>query len=146
MRRARHRGANRSGIATVLLALAVVGCSGSPRDQAKKELDSLHSSAVSAQMVGERWMQGAVPDPYASKALQSFGKKVRKERKKVSSEKLPAAVEGFLAARFDSTAVATDSLLALVDRGERSAATRVVARLATQARAADSVKGRIGAR
>jgi hypothetical protein len=146
MRRARHRGVGRSGVVATLAALAAVGCSGSPRDQAKKALESLHSWAVSAQMVGDRWMHGAVPDPYARKALEAFGKKVRKERNKATSGKLPADIEGYLAAQYDSTAAATDSLLSLVGRGERRAAAILVARLSAEGRAADSVKGRLGAR
>lgn len=129
-----------------LAALVVAGCSKSPSDQAKKGLESLHSWAVSARMVGERWVEGAVPGPYASKTLQSFSEKVRKERKKTASGKLPSNVEGFLVAGFDSTASATDSLLAVVDRGDKRAAADLIGRFSMQARAADSLKASLGAK
>ncbi|HET7550163.1 MAG TPA: hypothetical protein VFK04_02670 [Gemmatimonadaceae bacterium] len=128
-----------------LAALAVVGCSGSPRDEAKKALESLHSWAVSTQMVGERWMEGAVPDPYASKALQAFGKKVRKERDKIASGKLPADMKRYLVAAYDSTARTADSLMSDVDKGDRSAAD-ILKQLSARARAADSLEGRLGAK
>lgn len=143
---ARHRVDGRGGGVAALAALAVivVGCSGSQRERVKEELESLHSWAVSSRMVGERWLHGAVPDPYASETLSSFAKKVEKEREKAASGKLPAQMKKFLVAEFDSTALATDSLLALVDRRERRAAAGVLARLSRQARAADSVKERVG--
>jgi len=145
MRCARHRGVGWSGVVIALVALAVSGCSRSPRDQAKKALESLHSWAVSTHMVGERWMEGDVPDAYASKALQSFGKKVRKERGKIASGKLPNDMKQFLAAGFDSTARSADSLLSIIDKREKSATADILKQLAAQARAADSVKERLGA-
>jgi hypothetical protein len=96
-------------------------------------------------MVGERWMEGAVPTPYASKTLQTFGKKVWKERKKTASGKLPPDVKAFLVAGFDSTARATDSLLSAVDRDDKHAVAHIARRLSMQARAADSARERIGA-
>ena len=146
MRRATDRGVGWSGIAATLAALAVIGCARSPREQAKKGFESLHSWAVSTRMVAERWVQGSVPDPYAVKALQSFGKQVRKERKKAASGKLPADVRRILVAQYDSTAVATDSLLMLAGRGQKRAAASIVVRLSDQARVADSLKGWLGAR
>lgn len=127
-----------------LAALVVAGCSRSPRDQAKEGLESLRSWAVSAQMVGERWAEGAIPGQYARKALQSFGKKVRKEREQTASGKLPSNVKGFLVAGFDSTASATDSLLTVVKSGDKRAAADVVRRFAMQARSADSVRASLG--
>jgi hypothetical protein len=146
MRAARHRGVGRSGAPLALVALFAVACSRSPREQAKKGLESLRSWAVSAQMVGERWAAGAVSAPYASKTLQTFGTKVRNERGKVASGNLPSDVKEFLVAGFDSTAHATDSLLSLVDRGDKRAAADVVGRLALQARAADVARERFGAK
>lgn len=145
MRRARHRGVAWSGVAATLSALVVAGCSGSPRDREKKALESLHSWAVSTRMVGERWMEGAVPAPYAIKALQAFGKKVEKEREKIASGKLPTDTKQFLVAAFDSTASAADSLLSNVDRGEKRAAD-ILEQLSARARAADSLEERLGAK
>jgi len=145
MRRGRHRVVGRSGAVAALAAFALAGCSRSPRDQAKKALESLHSWAVSTQMVGERWMEGAVPDSYASKALQSFGKKVEKERGKIASGELPADTKRFLIAGFDSTTRAVDSLLSNVDKGEKIAAADILKRLSAQARAADSLEEQLGA-
>lgn len=129
-----------------LAALVAAGCSHSPREQAKEGLESLRSWAVSAQMVGERWEAGAVSDPYASKTLQTFGKKVRKERRKAASGRLPSDVKEILVAGFDSTAHATDALLSLVDRDDKQAVIEVVRRLALQARAADVARERLGAK
>jgi hypothetical protein len=95
-------------------------------------------------MLGERWMQGAVPASYASKTLGTFGKKIRAERERISSGKLPPGVREFLAAHFDSTAGATDSLLAVVDRGDKRGAADFVSLLSAQARAADSVGESLG--
>ncbi|HET7621410.1 MAG TPA: hypothetical protein VFK39_05855 [Gemmatimonadaceae bacterium] len=145
MRPARHRAVGRSGIACALAALVVAACSHSPREQAKKRLASLHSWAVSTQLVGERWMEGAVPTPYASKTLQTFGRKVWNERRQTESGELPPDVKAFLVAGFDSTARATDSLLSVVDRNDKHAAADIVRRLSVQARAADSARERIGA-
>ena len=145
MRRGRHRVVDRSGVVAALAALALVGCSRSPRDQAKKALESLHSWAVSTQMVGERWVEGAVPDSYASKALQSFGKKMEKERGKIASGELPADTKRLLIAGFDSTARATDSLLSIVDKREKSAAVDILKQLSARARAADAFEARLGA-
>lgn len=145
MRRGRHRVVGRSGVVAALAALTLAGCSHSPRDQAKEALESLHSWAVSAQMVGERWMEGAVPASYASKALRSFGKKVEKERGKIASRELPADTKRFLSAGFDSTTRAVGSLLSNIDKDEKNAAADVLKQLEAQARAADSLQERLGA-
>ncbi len=144
MRPARHRGVGGSGVALTLVALLVAGCSPSPREQARKGLESLHSWAVSARMVGERWIQGAIPDPYASTTLQTFGRKVRKERRKTSSGNLPSDVKEFLVAGLDSTAGAADSLLAAVNRNDKRAVPGIVRELSLRARAADSLAEQLG--
>jgi hypothetical protein len=137
------RGAGSAAIATVLAVTSIAGCSHSPREEARKGLESLHSWAVSTQMVGERWRQSAVPRPYAGRALSSFRKKMLKQRGKIASETLPSELKRYLLSGFDSTVVATDSLRAMVQRGERGDAARIVSSLSARASAADSAKARI---
>ncbi|HEU4586806.1 MAG TPA: hypothetical protein VFR95_13715 [Gemmatimonadaceae bacterium] len=133
-----------AGIATVLAVAGLVGCSRSPREEARRALESLHSWTASTRMVGERWLQRAVPDRYVGEALKFFGKRMREERSRIASGTLPADVRTYLLSGFDSTALATDSLLMAVERGERGAAARIVSGLAARARSADSVMAHIG--
>jgi hypothetical protein len=127
----------------MLAVAALAGCSRSPLDQARKGLDSIHSWAASTQMVGERWLQGAVPSAYVRRTLQSFGRKVVKERGKVASGSLPTEMKRYLLSGFDSTSLAIDSLRVMVDRGERGEAARLVSSLSSRAHATDSMKARI---
>ena len=133
-------------MAAVLAALVAAGCSRSPREQARMELLSVRSWAASAQMVGERWMERAVPDRYAKRALASFVKKIESERSKASAADLPARAKAHIVAAFDSTARATDSLLRVVERGDRAAAAHITARLAARARDAHSMSERLRAK
>ncbi|HEU4584782.1 MAG TPA: hypothetical protein VFR95_03485 [Gemmatimonadaceae bacterium] len=142
MRRSAHRRVGSAGIATALVA-SIVGCSHSPGEKAKKGLESLHSWAVSTQMVGERWLQRAVPDPYVGKTLDSFGRKMRKQRTKIASGTLPADVKRYLISGFDSTALAAESLRVRVESGERGDVARIVSGLSARAQSADSVKARL---
>jgi hypothetical protein len=133
-----------AGVATALAVAAIAGCSRSPGEKSKKGLESLHSWAVSTQMVGERWLQRAVPDPYVGTALKSFGEKIRKQRRKIASGTLPADVKRYLISGFDSAALATDSLREMVQGGDSADAVRILSGLSARARSADSVKARIG--
>jgi hypothetical protein len=127
----------------MLAVAALAGCSRSPLGQARKGLDSLHSWTASTQMVGERWLQGAVPDAYVGRTLNSFRAKVLEQRGKLASGTLPTDMKRYLLSGFDSTSVAIDSLRVVVERGERGEAARIVSGLSARAHAADSVKARI---
>ncbi len=143
MRRSAHGGVGGAGIATVLAMAALTGCSNSPLDEVRKGLDSLHSWAVSTQMVGERWLQRAVPDAYVGRTLKSFGRKVLEQRGKLASGTLPTETKHYLLSGFDSTSMAIDSLRVMVERGDRGGAARIVSGLSARAHAADSLKARI---
>ncbi|HEU6451204.1 MAG TPA: hypothetical protein VFT57_07270 [Gemmatimonadaceae bacterium] len=143
MRRSAHRGVGGAGIVTALALATIAGCSRPPGEQARKGLESLHSWAVSTQIVGERWLQRAVPDPYIGKTLDSFGRKMRKQRTKIASGTLPADVKRYLISGFDSTALAAESLRVRVESGERGDVARIVSGLSARAQSADSVKARL---
>jgi hypothetical protein len=132
--------------AMAIAAIALAACSKPPRQQAKQGLESLHSWAQSADMVGAEWLRGAVPGAYAGKALQSFAKKARKEQRKISSGALPAATRKYLSDGFGAVALSTDSLRSAIHRKDRDATAPLLAQLSARARAADSAKAQLGTR
>jgi hypothetical protein len=129
-------------VVVALATLSVAGCSKSPTEQARQELASLHSWAASARMVGDEWIRQAVPDAYATLALRSFGKRLRKERQRVSSQALPEGVSGFLGTRLAAVEGLTDSLRAAIRRDDRGRAAGVLTLLSAQVGAADSMRSR----
>lgn len=145
MRRATSGGAEWRGAVKALAVLALLGCSRAPSEVASKKLQSLHSWAASARMVGERRMQGAIPETFATKALQSFGAKLENARKQTAASDLPSGIKRDLMLRYDSVASATDSLLSALEHGGRREANGALTRLSAQASAADSARERLGA-
>ena len=146
MQPASLRAVRRRRITMAIAAIALAACSGPPDKQAKQGLESLHSWAQSANMVGEEWLRGAVPDAYARTALQSFAKKAKKEQKQALSGKLPAATRQFLVEGFGAVILAADSLRSAVDRRDRHGTVTIMGALAARARAVDSVKRQLEAR
>ena len=74
-------------LVTVFLTLA--GCDRlSPSEKTAKALKSIQSWTATAQMVGEAWQQGNLPDPYARQTLAKSQKEIAQEIKAIPDSAL----------------------------------------------------------
>jgi hypothetical protein len=72
-----------------LLALILIGCSNqSKSDKLVKELEAISSWTATAQMVGETWTQGTVPQTYAKQTLAKTRQELAKEAQMLSQPEL----------------------------------------------------------
>lgn len=68
----------------------LAACGGSPpAAQAKKEAQSLISSAATIRMTAQAWLSGAVPDAFTDNTLQKVEQSLQQEPKKIISQPLP---------------------------------------------------------
>ena len=80
------------------LLLILTACSRSPHDKLLEALETIQSWTATAQMVGEAWQQGNVPDQYARQTLIKSQQEISKAMKGLSAppasfQKLQQAIQ-----------------------------------------------------
>ena len=74
-------------LVSLLVLLAACGRS-SPNEKLVKALKSIKSWTATAQMVGETWQQGSIPDIYAQQTLEKSQEEIAKETKGLTNPSL----------------------------------------------------------
>ena len=76
-----------------LLFLVFNGCTRTPSDQLKTELQTITSWTATARMVGEEWLKGAVPNAYAAHTLQTAGESLSEAIRTLEEQSPEGAAE-----------------------------------------------------
>jgi hypothetical protein len=76
-----------------LLLLAFTCCTRTPSDQLKSELQTITSWTATARMVGEAWLNRAVPNAYALHTLQTAKESLAESIKTLSEQKPEGVAE-----------------------------------------------------
>jgi hypothetical protein len=76
-----------------LLLLAFNGCTQSPADQLKAELQTVTSWTATARMVGEAWLKGYLPRAYAARTLRTAQETISEEAKTIQGQSSEGVAE-----------------------------------------------------
>jgi hypothetical protein len=87
----------------LVLVLALAGCTRSPEDQLKAELQTVTSWAATARMVGEAWLKGAVPRAYTAQTLLAAEETLQEEAQTIQKVKAEGAAIGLQTSLLDRT-------------------------------------------
>jgi predicted trehalose synthase len=74
-----------------VLVLALAGCTQSPEDQLKTELQTVTSWAATARMASEQLLKGAVPRPYVAQTLLAAEETIWEEAQTIQGVKADGA-------------------------------------------------------
>lgn len=86
-----------------MLVLALAGCTQSPEDQLKTELQTVTSWAATARMASEQLLKGAVPRAYASQTLLAAEETLSEEAQTIQGVKAEGAAAGLQTSLLDRT-------------------------------------------
>jgi hypothetical protein len=81
-----------------VLVLALAGCTQSPEDQLKAELQTVASWAATARMASEQLLKGAVPRAYAAQTLRAAAETLQEEAQTIQGVKADGAAAAGLQA------------------------------------------------
>lgn len=109
------------------LIVAVVACSGKSAAERIAEHERVRVSwEQTARLVGEEWIERAIPDAYAVRTLQRASDELRTESDKLQKESVPEQSRARVRDALGATRALADTLERAVRDNDRRAAARIV--------------------
>ncbi len=139
---------HRYAASLALLLVLMTGCGQqSPQETLRTELQAVKSNAAIAEMVARNLARGAVPQPYASNAIEAAEGNLESSIQTLSE--LPqlkgnGAQSDSLLPHLQSVQRDTESLLDVVKKGELSSLTALADQLAKEEQAIDEIAKGLG--
>ena len=130
----------------MLLLLALAGCTQSPEDQLKAELQTVTSWAATARMASEQLLKGAVPRPYVAQTLQAAAETLQEEAQTIQGVKADATaaaagLQTSLLARTQSLVQAVGQMRAAVEGKDDQKLAQLLEHLKGEEQAVKSLAG-----
>lgn len=129
----------------LLILTLLASCSGKTSvEDMDKETQSAYSWAATANMVGDAWIRGAVPNKYAEQTLKRATEELRKEKEKIDKIKLSKDVskrdKSGLLSEVLQLANKTEEISRAVRQKNRSAVRQKLGELAAEKRSINKLK------
>lgn len=119
----------------LLLLSTLTACSTKPSaDKLTKELQTVESWAVTAHMVGDSWLRGAVPTFYAKQTLQTAQEELQKETTTLTKV-APVQDRTKVINQLQRIENAIGQMVTAVEQKDRSAMAQKIQQLSTQEQA-----------
>jgi hypothetical protein len=80
-------------LCSLLLLLALNGCTRAPADKLKAEIQTVNSWTATARMASEAWLKGTVPHAYATHTLRTAQEMMEDEAQTIQEESQAGAAE-----------------------------------------------------
>lgn len=134
-----------SVINCLLILTLLASCSGkTSTEDMDKETQSVYSWAATANMVGDAWIRGAVPNKYAEQTLKIATEELRKEKDKIDKIKLSEDVserdKSMLLAEVMQLGNKTAEMSRAVAQKNRSAVRQQLGELAAEKRSLNKLR------
>jgi hypothetical protein len=128
-----------------VLGLALAGCTHSPEDQLKTELQTVTSWAATARMASEQLLKGAVPRAYTAQTLLAAEETLSEEAQTIQEVKADGAaaagLQTMLLDRTQSLGRAVGQARAAVEGKDDQALARLLEQLKGEEQAVKSLAG-----
>jgi hypothetical protein len=119
-----------SGFLFLLISLTACA-SQSSNEEIKKELTTVKSWTATVHMVGDAWMRGAVPTPYAKDTLKKAQQEFKKEADTLS-KKQPMQQQKMLLGNIHNIESTVEQMSTAVEQKDRTALAKLVAEIAQE--------------
>ncbi|WP_298907384.1 hypothetical protein [uncultured Nostoc sp.] len=134
-----------SVINCLLIVTLLASCSGkTSAEDMDKETESVSSWVATANMVGDAWIRGAVPNKYAEQTLKRATEELRKEKEKIDEIKLSKDVnkhdKSVLIAEVFQLANKTQEMSKAVAQKNRSVVRQKLGELAAEKRSLNKLR------
>ncbi|MEH2252703.1 hypothetical protein [Nostoc sp.] len=134
-----------SVINCLLIVILLASCSGkTSAEDMEKETQSVSSWVATANMVGDAWIRGAVPNKYAEQTLKKAQEELRKEKEKIDEIKLSKDVrehdKSILLTEVLQLANNTEEMSRAVAQKNRSAVRQKLGELAAEKRSLNKLR------
>ncbi|MEH2011883.1 hypothetical protein [Nostoc sp.] len=134
-----------SVINCLLILTLLVSCTGkTSAEDIDKETQSVSSWVATANMVGDAWIRGAVPNKYAEQTLKKATEELRKEKEKIDEIKLSKDVskhhKSVLIAEVFQLANKTQEMSKAVAQKNRSVVRQKLGELAAEKRSLNKLR------
>ena len=131
---------------SLVLVLALAGCTHSPEDQLKAELQTITSWAATARMASEQLLKGAVPRPYVVQTLQAAAETLQEEAQtsqgvKADATAAAAGLQASLLDRTQSLGQSVGQMRAAVESKDDQALAQLLEQLKGEEQAVKSLAG-----
>ena len=129
----------------LLIVTLLASCSGkTSAEDIDKERQSVSSWVATANMVGDAWIRGAVPNKYAEQTLKRATEELRKEKEKIDEIKLSKDVsehdKSVLGSEVSQLANKTEEMSKAVAQKNRSAVRQKLGELAAEKRSLNKLR------
>ena len=129
----------------LLIVTLLASCSGkTSAEDIDKETESVSSWVATANMVGDAWIRGAVPNKYAEQTLKRATEELRKEKEKIDEIKLSKDVskhdKSVLIAEVFQLANKTQEMSKAVAQKNRSVVRQKLGELAAEKRSLNKLR------
>jgi hypothetical protein len=128
-----------------VLVLALAGCTQSPEDQLKAELQTVASWAATARMASEQLLKGAVPRAYVVQTLQAAAETLSEEAQTIQGVKAngtaAAGLQSSLLGRTQNLGRAVGQMRAAVEGKDDQALAQLLEQLKGEEQAVKSLGG-----
>jgi hypothetical protein len=123
--------ASRSLVFTLLIL--VTGCgSQSSADNIREGLKAVRSWAATAHLLGDTWMAGSAPTPYATQTLLAAQQRLQEARARLQSQSIPADARGALLGQLQNLEKTVGQMRAVIQQGDHSALAQQIGQLSAE--------------
>lgn len=135
-------------LCSLLLLFALDGCTRSPADKLKAEIQTVNSWTATARMASEAWLKGTVPHAYAAHTLRTAQETIADEAQTIQEESQAGAAElpASLAGRVRGLGQLIGGMRAAIEKRDGEALAQLLKQLEAEDRALRGVIDGGGAR